>query len=174
MNYLTSKNRKELFLIIILIPVIGSLISKALNIHYINWISFAHLTALIWQFETILKLNRTLKGEFSLTLTKIGFSIWIPLLLISLYNFKPETIFNLMNGAFSFVFVIIGMVVNLTYFYVIYILTRMHSRVTTGHDLSGLELFPTYFYFLIYPIGIWKYQNELREMENETSTQHDL
>ena len=165
MNYLTSKNRIELLLIIIVIPVLGSLASYFLGFDKIHWSTVAHLIAILWQFESILKLNRVLKGEFSITLTKISFVIWIPLFTLSAYKMEPETMLNFVNGEYSTVFVIAGMAVNLTYFYIIYILTRMYSRATTGHDLSGIDLFPSYFYFVIYPIGIWKYQNQLQELE---------
>jgi len=173
MIFLTSKKRSELYLIIIIIPLVGSLISKALNIEYVNWISFAHLAALNWQFETILKLNRILKKEFNLTLTKVSFSICILLLLVSLYNFKPENIFNIIDSDFSTAFLIVGMIANLSYFYVIYVLTRMYSRATTGDDLRGFKIFPTYFYFLVYPIGIWKYQNHMMELESKIRLQHE-
>lgn len=166
MNYLSSKNRIELLLIILVIPVLGSLTSYFLGFDKIHWSTVAHLIAILWQFESILKLNRVLRGEFSITLTKISFVIWIPFFATSIYKMEPETLLNFVTGKYSTVLVIAGMAVNLIYFYMIYILTRMFSRATTGRDLSGIELFPSYLYFLIYPIGIWKYQNQLQKLEN--------
>lgn len=165
MNYLASKSRNELLLIMLVIPVLGSLASYLFGIDKIYWPAVGYLIAFLWQMESILKLNRVLKGEFSLTITKIAFIIWIPLFLIGTYKFDPETMLSIVTSDYYNFFVVSGMIINLTYFYVIYILTRMYSRATTGYDLSGVELFPTYFYFLIYPIGIWKFQNHIQQLE---------
>jgi len=151
----------------LIMPVLGNITSYLIGFDKIHWSAVSHIFAILWQMESVLKLNRVLNGEFSLTLSKISFIIWIPFLAIGSYKFEPETIMGILTSEYDVLFVVASMVINFTYFYMIYILTRMYSRATTGNDLSGIELFPSYFYFLIYPIGIWKYQNQLQQLEKK-------
>lgn len=172
MQYLITRTKNQLLLLIVIIPVIGNIAFRLLNIQYVHWLSVSALIALVWQLGTIFKLNKQLNNEFDLTITKIAGIAWLALLFISIFRLFLAGFAESALELNSFLFIIPGMIVNLFYFYIIYILTRIHTRATTKHDPSGIELFPKYFYFLIYPIAIWKYQNELRK--EEPGTQHML
>lgn len=172
MKYLITRTKNQLLLLIVIIPIIGNIAFVSLNIQYVHWLSVSALIALVWQLGTIFKLNKQLNNEFDLTITKIAGIAWLALLSISIFRFFLTGFAESALELNSVWYIIPGMIVNLFYFYIIYILTRIYTRATTKHDLSGMELFPKYFYFLIYPIAIWKYQNELRK--EKTSTQHSV
>lgn len=141
-----------------------------LDIQYIHWLSISGLVALLWQLGTIFKLNALLNNEFDLTITKVIGATWSVLLIISVFRFFLNDLAEATLGLDRGWFVISVMTINLSYLYISYMLTRLYMLATTGRDPSGLELFPTYLYFLIYPIAIWKYQDTLQRTEKAHNT----
>ena len=163
MRKLVQLSRKKLLLLTVAFPIVASIISTLTGFNNVDWNSVNMIIIVTWWLSAAHFLNK-IHDEFDLTLSKVAGAIMVLILLIDLFYVdiqgssveSPRYILGL-----NIVFPLCG-------FYITYILTRIYGSVIEKHDPSGLALFPNYLFFLIYPIGIWKFQSEIKQkLENE-------
>jgi len=156
MRILVERTRTELLVITFVIPTVAAIISRILNFNLIDWNSIAYLTAILWWLTSANYLNKQ-KREFDLTLSRIAGGLMIVILIVDLFIMD-------INGTgierTSFI-TILNIIFPICGFYIVYILTRIYGSTVNNHDPSGLELFPNFLLFILYPIGIWKFQTEI-------------
>jgi uncharacterized membrane protein (DUF485 family) len=156
MRILVERTRTELLIITFVIPTLAAIISRILNFDLIDWTSIAYITAILWWLTSANYLNKQ-KREFDLTLSRIAGGLMIAILIVDLFimdingtGIERTTFITILNILFP-----------ISGFYLVFILTRIYGNTINNHDPSGLELFPNYLLFIIYPIGIWKFHAEI-------------
>lgn len=158
MRILVERTRTELLIGSFVVPTIAGIISRILNFNLVDWNSIGLIIVTLWWLTAAINLNKK-KNEFDLTLSKIAGTIMIIILTFDLVVMD-------INGAGTdrtTIVTILNILFPLCGFYIVYILTRIHGSTVNNHDPSGLEIFPNFIFFILYPIGIWKFQPEISQ-----------
>lgn len=159
MRILVERTRTELLILIFAVPVVAGIISRIVNFNLIDWNSLSLIVVTLWWMTSANYLNKQ-RGEFDLTLSKIAGTIMIAILITDLLimdiNGLPKER-SLFVTALNIPFPLCG-------FYLVYTLTRVYGSTVNNHEPRGLEIFPNFIYFIIYPIGVWKFQPDIARM----------
>ena len=156
MRILVERTRTELLIATFVIPTLAVIISRVLNFNLIDWNSVALIIVTLWWLTSAISLNKK-KNEFDLTLSKIAGTIMVAILIFDLVVLD----INGVGTDRTIIITILNILFPLCGFYIVYILTRIHGLTINNHDPSSLELFPNFIFFILYPIGIWKFQPEI-------------
>ena len=134
-------------------PVVAATSSRLLDVTLFDWNSLALIVVTLWWLTSAINLNKLCK-QFDMTLSKIAGSLVIGILIIDLLI----TDINGLATERTSIVMALNIVFALCGFYLVYMLTRIHGLTINKHDPRGLEQFPNFLLFILYPIGIWKFQ----------------
>jgi len=158
MRILIERTRTELLIATFVIPTLAGIISRIINFNMVDWNSVALIIVTLWWLSSAINLNKK-KDKFDLTLSKIAGTIMIVILIVDLVAMD----INGIGTDRTAIVTILNILFPFCGFYIVYILTRIHGSTVNDHDPSGLEIFPNFIFFILYPIGIWKFQSEITE-----------
>lgn len=158
MRILVERTRTELLIIAFVLPTLAAVISRILDFNLVDWNSVALIVVTLWWLTSANLLNKQ-NGEFDLTLSKIAGTVMIAILITDLLLID----INGVGTERTTIVTILNILFPLCGFYLVYILTRIHGATVNNHEPTGLEIFPNFIFFILYPIGIWKFQNGINE-----------
>ena len=158
MRILAERTRTELLIATFVVPTLAGIISRILNFDLVDWNSFRLIVVTLWWLTAVINLNKK-KNEFDLTLSKIAGTIMLVILIFDLVVMD----INGVGTDRTIIVTILNILFPLCGFYIVYILTRIHGSTVNNHDPTGLEIFPNFILFILYPIGIWKFQHDITE-----------
>jgi hypothetical protein len=158
MNYLVKRTKYQLLFITIGIPFIGYILSSLLSISNIEWFSVSYMILPLWWLSAVNHLN-SIGKKFNLLFSNIAGIFVFSIFFLDAFFFEMNW-----KSTNEYLLIVINIATPLLAYYLLYILTRIYGLTINNKEPKGLEIFPTFLWFVIFPIGIWKYQNNIRNI----------
>lgn len=156
-----------LFIILVIFPIVGHLLTTNLDIEYPNWYGISLLLWVRWIWEMNQLNNKSLTGNNSFDLTLMNWAYGLLTIFYVLFSF--QIILRTSNSNPTILDVIFIIIHSACAFYLLWITARISELTLERREPTTMEIISYMINLTFFPLGIWTIHKPLYELRSASN-----